>query len=199
MKEKAGGGRAGLERQRVRGGRQREGESEGDEGRREGGDAIARFQLPFVGLSADVTSCSLAWRVPERGTSPPAPSSATFQRSLVRHMQNREGDLRLDVRVAAREEGARLQRRKEKVVIATADDGASTCSAGPFNHPDRGSSNASEIKSGFLNISSSSTAPSTRLCSHHRPNPNTHLQPEVPARSPLHVEVAPWSQSPVLF
>lgn len=78
MKEKE---RAGLERQRVRGGH-REGESEGDEGRREGGGAIARFQLPFVGLSADVTSCSPARRVPERGTSPPAPSSATFQVSI---------------------------------------------------------------------------------------------------------------------
>lgn len=44
--------------------------------------AIACFQLPFVGLSADVTSCSPARRVPERGTSPPAPSSATFQVSI---------------------------------------------------------------------------------------------------------------------
>lgn len=79
MKEKERGGRAGLERQRVR---DREGESERDKGRREGGGAIARFQLPFVGLSADVTSCSPARRVPERGTSPPAPSSATFQVSI---------------------------------------------------------------------------------------------------------------------
>lgn len=79
MKEKERGGRAGLERQRVR---DREGEHEGDKGRREGGGAIARFQLPFVGLSADVTSCSPARRVPERGTSPPAPSSATFQVSI---------------------------------------------------------------------------------------------------------------------
>lgn len=55
----------------MRGG-DREGKSEGDKGRREGGGAIARFQLPFVGLSADVTSCSPARRVPERGTSPPA-------------------------------------------------------------------------------------------------------------------------------
>lgn len=65
----------------MRGG-DREEESEGDKGRREGGGAIARFQLPFVGLSADVTSCSPARRVPERGTSPPAPSSATFQVSI---------------------------------------------------------------------------------------------------------------------
>lgn len=50
--------------------------------KREGGGTFARFQLPFVGLSADVTSCSPAWRVPERGTSPPAPSSATFQVSI---------------------------------------------------------------------------------------------------------------------
>lgn len=60
----------------------REGESKGDKGRREGGGTIARFQLPFVGLSADVTSCSPARRVPERGTSPPATSSATFQVSI---------------------------------------------------------------------------------------------------------------------
>lgn len=73
--------RAGLERQRARGG-DREGVSEGDKGRKEGGGMIARFQLPFVGLSADVTSCSPARRVPERGTSPPAPSSATFQVSI---------------------------------------------------------------------------------------------------------------------
>lgn len=50
------------------------------------GGAIARFQLPFVGLSADVTSCSPARRVPERGTSPPAPSSATFQVSIRREV-----------------------------------------------------------------------------------------------------------------
>lgn len=69
-------------RDRETAGGDREGESQGDRGRREGGGAIARFQLPFVGLSADVTSCSPARRVPERGTSPPAPSSATFQVSI---------------------------------------------------------------------------------------------------------------------
>lgn len=67
---------------RDRGGGEREGESERNKGRREGGGTIARFQLPFVGLSADVTSCSPTRRVPERGTSPPAPSSATFQVSI---------------------------------------------------------------------------------------------------------------------
>lgn len=49
---------------------------------REGGGHKRSFQLPFVGLSADVTSCYPARRVPERGTSPPAPSSATFQVSI---------------------------------------------------------------------------------------------------------------------
>lgn len=39
-----------------------------------------------MGLSADVTSCSPARRVPERGTSPPAPSSATFQVSIRREV-----------------------------------------------------------------------------------------------------------------
>lgn len=49
---------------------------------REGGGHKRSFQLPFVGLSADVTSCYPARRVPECGTSPPAPSAATFQVSI---------------------------------------------------------------------------------------------------------------------
>lgn len=81
MKE-GGTGRV-RERQRVGGGDGRRRERGRQRGR-EGGGAIARFQLPFVGLSADVTSCSPARRVPERGTSPPAPSSATFQVSIRR-------------------------------------------------------------------------------------------------------------------
>lgn len=70
----------------------REGESERNKGRSKGGGrTIARFQLPFVGLSADVTSCSPARRVPERGTSPPASSSATFQVSI--RQEGLEGQL----------------------------------------------------------------------------------------------------------
>ena len=83
--ERKSGGDKGRENERERTRRVRrvrETESEQNKGRREGGGAIARFQLPFVGLFADVTSCSPARRVPERGTSPPAPSSATFQVSI---------------------------------------------------------------------------------------------------------------------